>query len=437
MSTTTPVRPRRSTVAKALNSLGDALIPGSKQGRIVAVGAAADSVANGLYLAAATLYFVHFLHVSAVAIGSAIAIANVVGLITPMIFGPLADRLGSRTVYVGLTLLRAVGFVAYGFVTNYVSYLVVTCVVTGATRACSPLLQVIVGEFEAGTERTRTMASLRAIGNIGLTIGFFLAAVVQAAQSRIAFIAFFSFNAVVFVGVAFSVVTAGRVVGTAAAAPAENGPHNAKPPAAPTRSPYRDLRFLIVTCANGVLMLHDCVLFILLPLWIVQRAGLPASVSSGLLAVNTVLTVVLQMAFGRLAKGTDKALRVLRFACVFLVLACACFAGADGRSPLVALGSAIVAIALLTTGENLHAIARWELSYEMSPPRARAQYLSLFSTGMSVQLVVGPFLMTAVLLPSGAAGWLALAGLFAMATLVTLVAARPAPAVDADGMSLE
>ncbi|MGW2488151.1 MFS transporter [Streptomyces sp. NPDC001606] len=426
MSTTTPARPSRGPVAKAFGSLGRSLVPGSKQGRIVAVGAAADSIANGLYLAAATLYFVHFLHVSAVAIGSAIALANVVGLATPMIFGPLADRYGSRTVYVGLTLVRAAGFVAYGFVTNYVGYLIVTCLVTGATRACSPLLQVIVGEFEAGTERTRTMASLRAIGNIGLTVGFFLAAVVQAAQSRIAFIAFFCFNAVVFVGVALSVVTAGRVAAPAAPAPDEATPHGADPPAAPARSPYRDLRFLVVTCANGVLMLHDCVLFILLPLWIVQRAGLPASVSSGLLAVNTVLTVVFQMAIGRLAQGVDKALRILRFACVCLVLACACFAGADGRSALPALGGAVVAVALLTAGENLHAVARWELSYEMSPPKARAQYLSLFSTGMSVQLVVGPFLMTAVLLPIGALGWLALAGLFAVATLVTVVAARPA-----------
>ncbi|MGW5213782.1 MFS transporter [Streptomyces sp. NPDC004051] len=424
MTSTAPAPPRTAVAAKVLRSVGNSLFPRSKHGRIVAMGAAADSIANGLYLAAATLYFVHFLGVSAVAIGSAIAVANVIGLITPMIFGPLADRLGSRTVYVGLTLVRAAGFVAYGFVTNYVGYLIVTCLVTGATRACSPLLQVIVGEFEAGTERTRTMASLRAIGNIGLTIGFFLAAVVQATESRVAFISLFSFNAVVFVGVALSVVTAGRVAAASKPMPVETTPPDTAAPESSTPSPYRDLRFLIVTCANGILMLHDCVLFILLPLWVVERAGLPPSVSSGLLAINTVLTVVFQVSLSRFAQGINKSVRILRFACLFLVLACACFAGADGRGPLLALGGAIAAVVLLTAGENLHAIARWELSYEMSPPKARAQYLSVFSTGMSVQLVVGPFLMTAVLLPVGALGWLALAGLFAAATLVIVFAAR-------------
>ncbi|WP_258023655.1 MFS transporter [Streptomyces bambusae] len=439
-----------------LTFLTRAVLPRSRQGRLVAAGAAADSVANGLFLAAATLYFVEYLSVSAVAVGGAIAVANVVGLVSPTVFGPLADRLGARRVYVGLTLVRAAGFAAYAFVTDYAGYLAVSCVVTGALRAGQPLLQVIVGEFETDEERTRTMGSLRAISNAGLTVGFLLAAVVQAADSRAGFIGLFAFNAVVFVAVGRAVVAAGRaadaarakagaeagakavaadagatrsgpVVREAPESSLQTGQAPARPgPAAPLRrSPYRDRRFLLVCVANTVLHLHDCVLFVLLPLWTVQRAGLPESVSSALLAVNTVLTVVFQVTVARHARGAARSLRMLRLACLFLVLACAVFAGAADRSPLVALPAAALAVLLLTAGENLHAVARWELSYEMSPPQARARYLSVFSMGQSAQLIAGPFLVTAFLLPGGVLGWLLLALLFLAATATICLAARP------------
>ncbi|MFF1903560.1 MFS transporter [Kitasatospora sp. NPDC058218] len=398
------------------------LLPGSRQGRIMAAGTTVDAVANGLYLATATLYFVRYLDITAVAVGTAIAAANIAGLLSPLVFGPIADRFGARPVYVALTLVRGVGFIGYALVGSYAGYLAVTCVTIAAARACSPLLQVIVGEFEGAAERTKTMASLRAITNIGLTAGFLLAALVQAAQSRAAFVALFLFNAAAFAAVALAVVRAGRVAGSAAparpAAPAEA--------AAQSGSPYRDRRFLLVTAANAVLMLHDCVLFILLPLWVVERAGLPASASSALLAINTVLTVVLQLSVARFAQGLAKALRMLRIACLFLVLACAFFAFADGRGKYLALAAAVVAVALLTVGENLHAVSRWEISYELSPPAGRSRYLSLFSTGMSAQLIVGPFLATGLLLPAGAVGWVLLAALFAGATTVTVLAGRTA-----------
>ncbi|MFF1796248.1 MFS transporter, partial [Kitasatospora sp. NPDC058263] len=329
--------------AGLLSRLTATLLPASRQGRIMAAGTTVDAVANGLYLATATLYFVRYLDITAVAVGTAIAAANIAGLLSPLVFGPLADRLGARPVYVALTLVRALGFIGYALVGSYAGYLVVTCLTIAAARACSPLLQVIVGEFEGAAERTKTMASLRAITNIGLTAGFLLAALVQAAHSRAAFVALFLFNAAAFAAVALAVVRAGRVAGSSAApaaAPAEAGAEGG------SGSPYRDRRFLLVTAANAVLMLHDCVLFILLPLWVVDRAGLPASASSALLAINTVLTVVLQLSVARFAQGLAKALRMLRVACLFLVLACAFFAFADGRGKYLALAAAVVAVAL-------------------------------------------------------------------------------------------
>ncbi|MFF3209730.1 MFS transporter [Streptomyces sp. NPDC002886] len=419
------------------------LLPASRSGRVIAAGAAVDAIAVGMFLAAATLYFVGFVGIPAVAVGGALTAANVLGLLSPAPFGALAGRCGALPVYVGLTLARAAGFAAYAFVDGYAGYFAVTCLITAATRAAMPLLQVVVGELEPEDQRTRTMASLRAVSNIGMTAGFLLAAVVQAAHSRAAFCALFVFNGVAFVAVALLIRSAGRSAGVPAPTPAPTAPRPADGPVTPTpppvpereagaggpKSPYRDRRFLAAALANAVLLLNDSVLFILVPLWMTERAGLPQGASSVVLAVNTVLTVVLQVYVARFARGAAKALRLLRLACVPLVLSCALFAAAEGTGSGTGIGIALAAVVLavvaLTVGENLHAVAAWELSYEMAPPRSRPQYLSMFSMGMSAQLIVGPFLMTAFVLPAGPVGWLAVAALFLVATAVFCTAARP------------
>ncbi|MEU6837780.1 MFS transporter [Streptomyces rubiginosohelvolus] len=412
------------------------LLPASRNGRIIAAGSAVEAVAVGMFLAAATLYFVGIVGIPAVAVGGALTVANVIGLLSPAPTGALAGRIGSLPVYVGLTLLRAVGFVAYAFVDGYAGYFVVTCLITAATRAAMPLLQVIVGELEPADRRTRTMASLRAVSNVGMTAGFLLAAVVQASGSRPVFMALFGFNGLAFVAVALLI---GRAARSAAARPAsaragatpearvDGVATEARKPATThsTRSPYRDRRFLTAALANAVLLLHDSILFILVPLWITQQAGLPGGASSVVLAVNTVLTVVLQVYVARFAQGVTRSLRLLRLSCLPLVLSCVLFAAADGRGMAVALVAVGLAVVALTVGENLHAVAAWELSYEMAHPASRPQYLSVFGMGMSAQLIVGPFLMTAFVLKAGATGWLVIAVLFTAATAAFSLAARP------------
>ncbi|MFK3730625.1 MFS transporter [Streptomyces sp. NPDC088090] len=418
-----------------------ALLPESRGGRIVALAAAVDATAVGLFLAAATLYFVGTVGIPAVAVGGVLTAANVLGLLAPAPFGSLAGRLGALPVYVGLTLVRAAGFLAYAAVEGLAGYLAVTCVVTVATRAAIPLLQVVVGELEPPERRTRTMAALRAVANIGMTAGFLLAAVVQATRERSAFTALFVANAAAFTAVALLVLRARRLSGPAAGkppapaseapasgAPASGAPASGAPVAAAHGSPYRDRRFLAAAAANAVLLLNDSVLFVLVPLWTARQEGLPSGTASVVLAVNTVLTVVLQVYVARLASDAAGALRLLWPAWLALVAACLLFAAADGRGLAVALGAVVLAVTALTVGENLHAVSAWELSYEMAPPASRPQYLSVFSMGMSAQLIAGPVLMTAFVLPSGPLGWLVLAGLFTAATAVFAAAARPAAA---------
>ncbi len=399
-----------------------AILPRSRHGRVLAAGAFLDSAAMGLYLAVAVLYFTDYVGIAVVAVGGVISIANFCGLLSPMPMARLTRRVGVLPVYLALLLVRAAGFIGYAFVDGYLSYLVVTCLMTAAGRAATPLLQVIVAQLEGGENRTRTMASLRVVNNIGLTFGFLLAGSAQLLSSRLAFITLFVLN-----GVAFTVVAALTLVavrGQKASASTESVPAAAE---GRSRSVYRDGRYLTFALANAMLLLHDSMLFILLPLWVVHRCGLSPSVSTALMMANTVLTVVLQVYVSKYAKGVRSSLRLLGLATAALGAGCLALGVAGAGTTWVVITYLGLAVTLLTVGENLHAVAGWELSFLLSNPEWRMQYLSLYSLGVTAQMIVGPVLMTSLVINWGGGGMLLMVILFVAAMLLTTVAVRSHP----------
>jgi MFS family permease len=401
-----------------------AILPHSHRGRVLALGALLDTVATGLYLAAATLYFVVYMHIPARSVGVALGVANVVGLLSPMPVARLTRRLGVARVYVALLLLRGLAMAAYALADGYWRYLLVTCFFTAVSRAALPLLQVLVGQLEGEENRTRTMASLRTVNNIGLALGFLIAAGIQLLHSRPAYMVLFLLGGLAFGAVALVTVAATRGAEEAVEGPAPGSAGQRGQGGGRARTVYTDGRFLTVAAANAVMLLHDSMLFILIPLWAVQRCGLSPTASSVLLMLNTALTVLLQVRLARFAKGTRGSLRLWGTSVLALAAASLLIGSTGQGTGWMVVSLLALAVALLTLGENLHAVAGWELSFLLSNPALRAQYLSLFSLGYTGQLIVGPVLMTSVVLPSGMPGLLLMVGLFALATVVTAVAVR-------------
>ena len=100
------------------------------------------------------------------------------------------------------------------------------------------------------------------------------------------------------------------------------------------------------------------------------------------------------------------------------------------KSPIVGIGLAIAATALLTFGELWQSAGGWTISYELAKPDRRAQYLSTFQLGTALQSIVAPILVTKVILPN-AFGWPVFAGCAALAGLAMVVVVKqvaPEPA---------
>ena len=160
---------------------------------------------------------------------------------------------------------------------------------------------------------------------------------------------------------------------------------------------------------HGVLALHDSVLLVGLPAWVLATEVNPA-VSPALFALNTVLVVALQVRVARwfARPAVPPATRApaccsARPASPFAL---------SGTVPQVAAAVVLAgAVALLTLGETGHTAAEAWLAVALTEGRSAGTVLGLLKTAMSVQQALGPLLVVLLLTLAGRVGWVVLGAL--------------------------
>ena len=111
-----------------------------------------------------------------------------------------------------------------------------------------------------------------------------------------------------------------------------------------------------------------------------------------------------------LVTDVDTAARQVRAAGAVLLVACVVFA-------LSAAGS---------LAELMQASGSWQLGFDLAPAGKHGQYQGFFGSGCTVARMLGPLLVTTLIISWGTAGWLLLGGLFLLAGLATVPAVRAA-----------
>ena len=390
------------------------LVPRGRAATLLTTVALVDSVGTGVYLGGSVLLFTRVLGLDPAELGSALAVAGIVGIAASLLWGALADRSGPRGTLVTLNLLRAAGFLAYAGVDGFGSFLAVTVLLGLVEKAMSPVTVAVVSGALEETRRVHTLAVLRSTRNLGLTLGTLLSSLALLAPGRVGLVAVVVGNAVTFALAALLLAFVPQRSGERIAARALPG----------WRLLARRPRFLAITGLNGFLALHSAVLVLGVPLWTVAVLGLPAPVAPLLIAINTVLAVLLQVRFSRGCEAPGPAAGALRRA----GLALATMAALLGVAALLPRPAALVAVALavlaLTAAELWQSAGGWGVSLLLSPEHARSRFLTVFTLGTSAADAVGILLVTGVLLRTGWAGWLVVAVLFALGGLV---AARLVP----------
>jgi MFS family permease len=366
------------------------------------------------------VFFTRSAGMTAVQVGIGFTVASACGLVTMTPIGMLADRIGPRAASILLHYWRGVGFVAFAFVHDFTTFLVVSCFVGIPTRAIDPVSQMYVDRHIGKDLRVRVMAVMRVVYNLGFSIGGVLTTLILVVDTRPAFLVIVLGNGATFFLAGFLLARVPLLA---------DYPPSRKTARGWPRS-LRQGRYLIVTGLNAVLVLNVTVLTMGIPLWVTSRTEAPVAIVGPLVVLNTALVVLLQV---RLSKGTDtrdggaRALRRAGFA----------FAGCMGLLALSGLLNAagavlavVAATVLLTFGELWHYAGRLSVSYALAPPDRQGEYLSVFWLGSAAALMVGPLLITIGVVERGPLGWLALAAVFVATALLVR------PAVDAAAKQL-
>ncbi|MFC8223972.1 MFS transporter [Streptomyces sp. NPDC057362] len=384
-------------------------LPGTASGRLFALSALTSSFGTGLFLAGATVFFTSQAGLTHVQLGVGLGIAAFAGLVSTIPLGALADRAGARSILVGTLLWRAGWFVALAFVQGPIAFAIAASCQTAAQNITGPVTQALVGGIAGQDDRTRMMAVVRTVRNIGFSLGALAATPLLLVDDIWVNRGVLIGNAAAFVVSALLLIRL-RTPGPARTAAFRN-------PLAAFRAVI-DWRYVALTAVNGVLTLHMTVLAVGLPLWVTGHHGTPHALVPVLVLVNTVVAVVFQVPFAKRVTDSRTATRALRLAGLALAGCAVSLSVPTSAAPLVSVLAALAACVLLTAGELWQAAGGWELSYAYAPVDRKNVYLSVFSLGAAVQDMVGPLMITGLVLARGPAGWLGLSALFAVASLL-------------------
>ncbi|WP_100448870.1 MFS transporter [Glycomyces xiaoerkulensis] len=391
-------------------------LPSGRNPSILTVGMFVNSLGTGMFLAGGTLFFLRVVGLSAAELALGLGIAAFAGLVATVPIGMAADRCGTKRMLILLSLLRAGAFAALAFSADLTAFTAFAAMQTAAGQASVPIIQALTGAVTAERDRVRTMAVIRSVRNIGFSVGALAAAPIVGSDSL-------ALNRSLLVSVGVLIAIGGAIVLALRLEAAEIGPVKAKNPLAASKA-LADGPYAALAALHSVLMLHMTLLAVGVPLWISQYETIPAATVPGVIFLNTVLAVVLQVPLAKNVDDVASGVRTTRLAGAALAVTALVMAVGLDRLPLwVGVGVVAAACVTLTFGELWQAVGSWELSYALAPAESRTTHLSLFSLGRSVQEMIGPGAV-AVVLAAGVWGWAALAVAFVAAAFASGPVAR-------------
>jgi Major Facilitator Superfamily len=369
----------------------------------------ADALGTGLFLPLSVIYLTRIVGLSPTRVGLGLSIAGVLAIAASPLSGALLGRFDARKVVLGGFAASACGFLAYIAVGSFASFLGVAIVLQFASRMDRPASTVLTLGVTPRPGQVAALARQYSLRNFGYGLGGLLSALALLVHGKTPFVVLLAANAASYAVAALLILRL----------PAVRPPERAEGDGTGYAEVIRDRPYMGLALLNVIMALHDSLLVVAMPLWIVTRTRAPLSLTGLLFALNTILVVLFQVRTTRNMAERGGIGRGYRMAAVTFVIACGAFALAAGAPAFVATVLLVLAISALTSAELVTSAGEWFLSVQLAPTRLSAPYISVFKTSMSVQQAVGPALVTTALVGWGRSGWLALALLLGAGTLAS------------------
>ncbi|WP_084955266.1 MFS transporter [Thermoactinospora rubra] len=380
----------------------------------------AASIGDGAYLVTSALYFARVIGLSPSQIGLGLTMGWAVGAVAGIPLGHLADRRGPRGAAVLLALVTAGAVASFLLIRSFPLFVAAICVYAAAQTGLTAARQALLAGLVEPDRRTEVRARLQSVLNAGLALGAGLGGLALYAGTPQVYLAVLALDALCFVACALMLLRLPAV------APVGGPPLGDPPLGGPPRLVVlRDRPYALVTLINAVMLLYMPLFSLVIPLWIAQRTVAPPWIVAVLLVGNTLAVVLFQVRVARRVRDLPSAVRSVRQAGLVMLAACAVFAlSAFGGPVAVSVALLAVATALQVLAEMMTASGAWELSFRLAPDGRQGQYQGFFAAGVPLARMIGPALLTTLVLGGGVPGWLLLGCLFALAGASTGPAVR-------------
>lgn len=393
---------------RAIESVG--LVGFSADLAPVARGQAVSSVGSGLWFTVWALYLTREVHLGLSDAGIAMTVAGLMGFVASVPLGRLADRRGAREVYRVLLVIETVASLGFVACSNFWQVMVVASIVAVCSQGGSGVSDALATQLSTRQDQIDVLARMRACSHAGQAVGAALGAAVIAADTRAGYVAAIVLNAASFL---FFAAAVGRVPSV---------PVRLTGSPRPRLGAVRDLPFTALAGICGVLCLCWGLISSGLPLWIAGDTRAPHAISGGIVFAGTVAIAARQTAFSRGYNTPTSAASAAARSGLSLAACCLLLALAAGPATLPATGLLLCAGGAHILGELWFVAASRGFSIPLMDARHPAEYQSVFAAGEALAIMLAPALLTTIVIPNHAIGWVGLATLFILAA----VAARPA-----------
>lgn len=398
--------------------LVDQILPPAGLVRKLALRSILFATGDGIFLAGNAVFFTQIVGLRASQVGLGMSIASLVSLALSVPLGRAADAFGPKRMWAGAAFMSAATYLAYPLVRGFwpfVAVLVFLEIVDSVGSAGRNAYTLHVFPRE---ERVASLAYMRAALNVGFTAGALISGAALATNSNrvIEFIPMVT--AVIFLADALLVSTLPRAAHHDEAV-ARSG--TARGPRA-----LANRGFLGLSILNGLMSTYGVVLTVVIPLWLVEQTDAPRWTLAWLFGTNTVMAVLLQVAAARGSNTVDGALRATRLAAVSFTITCLIALTTHDTIGWVTIGLLWLGHISLTGTELWQSAAAWGFAAELSDPQRRGEYMGVWRIGNNLNNVVGPAVFTWLAIDHGTIGWLMMAGLILLATVLMHPAARAA-----------
>lgn len=399
-------------IAAARQRLTHRGVPVNHELRMLAIATLVNTVGNGATMTAFALYFTHAVGIPATQVGLALSVAALAGLVVQVPVGHLADQRGPRELLSRLMLLAGVSTLGLLLTHNILVLCLVLAVQAVFDRGGSAVRGGLIARLAEGGQAVAFRAYLRAVTNVGISVGALLGGLALAIDQTWAYLAVFCVDALSFVVASLAVR---RLPSIAPAPPRAEG--------APRMQVLHDIPFVVVSVLTGLFAIHFFVMELAVPLWLAARTDAPKSLVAVVLLLNTVSVALFQVRLSRGATSVTTSARALAFAGGWVLGGFALIAFAGGRSAWVA-GALICAGALVhVVGEMVGSGGQWGLQMGLAPQERQGQYQGFAGMSFSLSAIVAPPLITLLCIDWGTPGWFVLGGIIAVCGLLSVPAA--------------